>query len=470
MPFFAHHITPEELAKERIWKLLLRFSLPAIIAMSAISLYNLTDSIFIGKGVGPMAMAGLGVALPIMNIISAFGSMVGVGAAALFSLRLGENKNDTKTILSNVVLLNFIIACFVVLIGVFFMEPLLRLFGATDNTAIQNVVCEGSLNYAKNYLQILLFGNLITNMYLSLNELLRVSGYPRRSMLIMLSSIFLNCILDGLFIFVFNWGIAGSACATIISQTIALVFVLWHFSKGINFIHFSLDAFRIEQKTISSILKIGSASFLLHFCTSIVVFFINKALITFGDLYIGAYSVINRVAMLFIMIVAGFNQGMQPIVGYNYGAKNSQRVLEALRLTIICAVVVMSIGFLLAEFFPQKIALLFVDGQPSDGDSQSLLFFDIIVKAIRVVFVAFPLVGCQIVISHFFQYIGKYHLSIFLSLTRQLIFLVPLLLLLSNIFAEEGVWMSIPIADGSASVLAIIVLCGFLYKIKKSRT
>ena len=205
MTFFTHHITPEDLAKERIWKLLLRFSLPAIIATSATSLYNLTDSIFIGKGVGPMAMAGLGVALPIMNIISAFGSMVGVGAAALFSLRLGKNANDAKKILSNVVLLNFIIACIVVIIGIFFMEPLLRIFGASDDIVNHGIIVKGSLNYAKTYLRILLFGNLITNMYLSLNELLRVSGYPRKSMSIMLSSVLLNCILDWLFIFIFDW-------------------------------------------------------------------------------------------------------------------------------------------------------------------------------------------------------------------------------------------------------------------------
>lgn len=469
MTFFTHHITPEDLAKERIWKLLLRFSLPAIIATSATSLYNLTDSIFIGKGVGPMAIAGLGVALPIMNIISAFGSMVGVGAAALFSLRLGKNANDAKKILSNVVLLNFIIACIVVIIGIFFMEPLLRIFGASDDIVNHGIIVKGSLNYAKTYLRILLFGNLITNMYLSLNELLRVSGYPRKSMSIMLSSVLLNCILDWIFIFIFDWGIAGSASATIISQTIALVFVLWHFFKKTKIIHFSPETFKIEQKTIRSILKIGSASFLLHFCTSIVVFFINRSLATFGDLYIGAYSVINRVVMLFIMIVAGLNQGMQPIVGYNYGAKNNQRVLKTLRLTIFCSLAIMSIGCLLAEFFPRQIASLFIAGQTSN-ESQNFLFFDIIVKAIRIVFVAFPLVGCQIVISNFFQYIGKSYLSIFLSLTRQLIFLVPLLLILPDFFAEKGVWMSIPIADGSASILAVIILFGFLYKAKKNRT
>ena len=472
MAFFKNHITPGLLANEPVWKLLLRFSLPAIIATSATSLYNLTDSIFIGRGVGPMAMAGLGVALPIMNIVSAFGSMVGVGAAALFSLRLGRSKHEADEVLSNVVLLNFIIAVLVALVGLFLMEPLLRVFGASDDVIVEGVVVsQGSLGYAKIYLRILLFGNLITNMYLSLNELLRVSGYPHKAMFIMLSSVLLNGVLDGLFIFVFKWGIAGSACSTIVSQAIALLVVLSHFAKKTSFVHFASTDFGIQRRTVGAILHIGSASFLLHFCTSIVVFFVNRALAPFGDLYIGAYSVVNRMVMLFVMIVAGLNQGMQPIVGYNYGAKNYQRVLSALKLTMVCAFAVMSAGCVLGVCFPEYIAALFVDIDSTDAENlvQTACFFEIIVNAVRVVFVAFPLVGCQIVISNFFQYIGKSYLSMFLSLTRQLLFLIPLLLILPNYFASRGVWMSIPIADGTASVLAIVVLLCFLFRMEKSK-
>ncbi|MBR5470404.1 MAG: MATE family efflux transporter [Paludibacteraceae bacterium] len=465
MSFFEKHITPDKLAKDSIWKLLFRFSLPAIIAMSATSLYNLTDSIFIGRGVGAMAMAGLGITLPIMNIVSALGSMVGIGASALFSLLLGQNKNETEKILPNVILLNIILAFLVFSIGFFFTEPLLQLFGASEDIIISGEIQKGSLNYAKTYLKILLFGNLITNMYLSLNELLRVSGYPQKSMLIMLASISLNCVLDGWFIFGLKWGIAGSAYATLCSQSVALLIILLHFSKKTNFIHFS-KFYPLQTHIVKSILKIGAASFLLHFCTSIVVFFINNALSPFGDLYIGTYSIINRVVMLFIMIIAGFNQGMQPIVGYNYGAKNNQRALKTLKLTIFCAVIIMSIGCLLAENFPQQIASLFIDTQNENLaiQTQNIFFLNITVEAIRIVFIVFPLIGCQIVISNFFQFIGKPYLSIFLTLTRQILFLIPLLLILPEFFGAKGVWMSMPIADGVASILAIIALFFFLKK------
>ncbi len=469
MSFFNQHITPRALATESIWRLLLRFSLPAILATTATSLFNLTDSIFIGKGVGPMAMAGLGVVLPIMNIVSAFGAMIGVGAASLLSIRLGQNdKSSADRVLNNVVLLNVLLAIFITTFGLIFMEPLLRMFGARDDVVVQGAVMKGSLGYAKSYLQILLIGNFITNMHLSLNELMRVSGYPRKSMLIMLVAVVLNIGLDALFIFQFRWGIAGSACATILAQLTVLMVELLHFSRKSNFIHFGLARWRIDWSIVRSIFAIGQAPFLLHFCTSVTVYFVNRTLHMYGDLYIGTYSVINRVVMLFITVVAGLNQGMQPIVGYNYGAKNFARVRSALAQTATCAVAVMSIGCIICEFFPWQIASLFAVNDVSDGvlRAQSEDFVAIIVEAMRIVFVAFPLVGFQIVASNFFQYVGKAHLSVLLSLTRQLLFLVPLLIVLPQWFGYRGVWMSMPIADGTASLLATVVLLFFLRKMK----
>ncbi len=469
MSFLRQHITPQALATESVWRLLLRFSLPAILATSATSLFNLTDSIFIGKGVGPMAMAALGVVLPIMNIVSAFGAMIGVGAASLLSIRLGaDDRPSADHVLNNVVLLNVVLAIFITTFGLLFMEPLLRMFGASDDVVVQGVVVKGSLDYAKSYLRILLVGNFITNMYLSLNELMRVSGYPRKSMMIMLAAVVLNVALDALFIFHFRWGIAGSAWATIAAQTAALIAELWHFSQKSNFIHFGLAPWRMQWGIVRSIFVIGQAQFLLHFCTSVMVYFVNRTLHLYGDLYIGTYSVINRVVMLFIMIVAGLNQGMQPIVGYNYGAKNFVRVRSALAQTAACAVAVMSLGCALCELFPWQIASLFTATDVGDVAlrAQSADFAAIIVEAMRIVFVVFPLVGFQIVTSNFFQYVGKSHLSVLLSLTRQLLFLVPLLIVLPQWLGYRGVWMSMPIADGTASLLAAVVLFFFLRRMK----
>ncbi len=416
-----------------------------------------------------MAMAGLGVALPIMNIVSAFGAMIGVGAASLLSIRLGENdRPSADRVLNNVVLLNVLLAFFITTFGLLFMEPLLRMFGASDDVIIQGVLIKGSLGYAKSYLRILLVGNFITNMYLSLNELMRVSGYPRKSMMIMLAAVALNVALDALFIFHFRWGIAGSAWATIFSQAIALVVELLHFSRKCNFIHFGLAPWRMQWNIVRTIFVIGQAQFLLHFCTSVMVYFVNRTLHLYGDLYIGTYSVINRVVMLFIMIVAGLNQGMQPIVGYNYGAKNYARVRSALAKAAVCAMAVMSLGCALCELFPWQIASLFAVADVSDVAlrTQSADFVEIIVEAMRIVFLAFPLVGFQIVASNFFQYVGKSHLSVLLSLTRQLLFLVPLLIVLPQFLGYRGVWLSIPVADGTASLLAAVVLFFFLRRMK----
>ncbi len=444
-------VTPLSLGTDRLAKLLVRYAVPSIIAMTSTSLYNIVDSIFIGHGVGALAISGLALTMPLMNLSSAFGAMVGIGAAAIISIRLGEgNRAAAEKTLGNVVLLNAIIGVVMMLVSILFLDPILYFFGASDQT----------IAYARDFMQIILAGSVITHMFLGLNEVLRASGYPQKAMMIMLTAVVVNCALNPLFIFVFGWGIRGSAFATVIAQSVALSISLRHFSRTDSFLHFKRGVFRLRKKIVAGILSIGTAPFLLHLCASVVVIFVNKALQNNGgDLYIGAYGVINRVVMLFIMVVSGLNQGMQPIVGYNYGAKQYLRVMKTLFMTIFCATCVTSFGFLIGQLFPRQVAMLFVGG----GDADSAQLIEAVCEGLRIVVICFPIVGFQIVTSNFFQYIGKPKRAILLSMTRQMLFLIPLLILLPPHYGTKGVWYSMPIADCAATLLAAMLL---IYQIR----
>ena len=423
-------VTPLSLGTDRISSLLVRYAIPSIVAMTSSSLYNIIDSIFIGHGVGALAISGLALTMPLMNLASAFGAMVGIGASAIISIRLGQgNKLSAEQTLGNVVLLNLLIGTLFTVASLMFLDPILYFFGASDQT----------IGYARDFMRIILSGTIITHMYLGLNEVLRASGYPRKAMLIMLTAVAVNCTLNPLFIFVFGWGIRGSAFATVIAQAVALSVSLTHFSSRESFLHFQRSIFRLRRRIVGGILSIGLAPFLLHMCASVVVIFVNKALkVHGGDLYIGAYGIINRVALLFVMIVAGLNQGMQPIVGYNYGARKYDRVIRTLRMTI------------------------FVGGDGADAAG----LIDAAAYGLRIVLLLFPIVGFQIVTSNFFQYIGKPKKAILLSLTRQLLFLVPLLILLPPHLGVKGVWIAMPIADSIATLLAAVLL---FFQIRKLR-
>lgn len=439
-------VTPLSLGSDRISSLLARYAIPSIIAMTSSSLYNIIDSIFIGHGVGAMAISGLALTMPLMNLSSAFGSMVGIGAAAIISIRLGEgNKAAAEKTLGNVVLLNSIIGILLMIFSILFLDPILYFFGASDQT----------IDYARDFMQIILAGSIITHTYLGLNEVLRASGYPQKAMMIMLTAVATNCLLNPLFIFGFGWGIRGSAFATVIAQSVALSISLRHFSRTESFLHFKRSIFRLRRKIVAGILSIGMAPFLLHLCASVVVIFVNTALKEHGgDLYIGAYGIINRVVLLFVMIVAGLNQGMQPIVGYNYGAKQYDRVTKTLFTTIACAVCVTTTGFLIGQLFPRQVAMLFV----GEGDASSAQLIEAAVEGLHTVMMFFPIVGFQIVTSNFFQYIGKPKRAILLSMTRQMLFLIPMLILLPPSLGTRGVWLSMPCADLAATTLAAILL------------
>ena len=442
--------TPLVLGTEKIGKLLMQYAIPAIIAMTASSLYNMVDSIFIGHGVGPLAIAGLAITFPLMNLAAAFGSLVGVGASTLVAIKLGQkDKESAIHILGNVVMLNGIIGLVFMTLALMFLDPILLFFGASADT----------LPYAREYMQVILGGNLVTHIYMGLNEVLRASGYPRKAMTATLMAVIVNCVLDALFIFGFGWGIRGAALATIAAQVIALGWVLYHFLDKRSFLHFERGIFGLKRHLVGGMLAIGLSPFLMNLCACFVVILINRSLkMHGGDLAIGAYGIVNRVVFLFLMIVMGFNQGMQPIAGYNFGARQFDRLVQVLKYTIFCGVTVTTIGFLVGQLFPRSIVYLFA----TDAE-----LVRVAVEGLRIVLMFFPVVGFQMVTSSFFQSIGMAKKAIFLSLTRQLLFLIPSLLVLPHYFGTQGVWMSMPVADAIATVMAAFMLSWQLKQLKK---
>ncbi len=461
------------LGTDNIGKLLFSYATPAIIAMASSSLYHLIDSAFVGHGVGGAAIAGMAITMPIMNIGAAFGAMVGVGAGARISLRLGEgNKRAAEKTLCNAVILNIIIGLTIMVLMLTFLDEILLLFSGGQASA-------ETIEYARQFMRIILYGNITQHLYLGMNDMIRASGNPRKSMAIMLTSVAVNLILNPLFIFKFGWGIQGSAAATVISQFIAFLIALSHFCSKSSFLRFKREAFHFDWKIVGNILSIGLAPFLMNICASMVAAFVNTAMLRYGgtglhdivtreegaaDLYVGAYGIVNRVALLFIMIIQGLNQGMQPIVGYNYGAKNFARVRKAVFMTIGCGMAIGTLGFALGESIPEIIARAFVDSSKG-GDEQ--LMVDAAAQGMRIILMMFPLVGFQVVVGGFFQYIGKAPLAIFVSLTRQLLFLLPLLNILPRYFGAYGVWISMPISDSMSILLAFILFTWQMSKMKR---
>lgn len=432
---------PLTLGTENVGKLLTRYALPAIVAMTASSLYNITDSVFIGHGVGALAISGLAITFPLMNLAAAFGSLVGVGAATLMSVRLGQRDYETANkVLGNVFVLNIILGLVFTVLILSFLDPILIFFGASA----------GTLPYAREYMEVILLGNVVTHMYLGLNALLRSSGNPQKAMYATIFSVIINLVLNPFFIFVLGLGIKGSAMATVISQTLMLIWQIRIFSNKKNFVHLKKGVFRLDRKIVFDSMAIGLSPFLMNAASSLIVIMINQGLSRYGgDLSVGAYGIVNRVIFLFAMIVMGLNQGMQPIAGYNYGALQFKRVEEVLKKTIIMATVVMCFGFIIGQFFPHAVASLFT----SDD-----VLINKAVNGLQIVMMFFPVVGFQMVTSNFFQSIGMAKKSIFLSLTRQLIFLLPCLIVFPQIWGVNGVWYSLPTADLASSIVAGILL------------
>jgi len=441
---------PLELGTQKIGKLLKQYALPAIIAQIAASLYNMVDSIFIGQGVGPLAISGLAVTFPLMNLSTAFGTLVGAGAATMLSVLLGQkNYTAANKVLGNVVSLNVIIGVVFMIVALIFIDPILYFFGASENT----------LPYAKEYMKVILYGNVITHLYFGLNAAMRSTGNPRKAMGLTIFTVILNAILDPIFIFVLDMGIAGAAWATVLAQTAAFFIVMSHFNDRKKEVHFEKGIFRLDMRVAKDSLAIGFGPFLMNSAACLVSLFINQQLRKYsGDLGIGAYGICNRINFMFIMICMGLNQGMQPIAGYNYGARKYSRVKEVYWKTARLAVVVTVLGFLVTELFPRAVTGIFTN------DAQLL---DLSSSGIRIMNIMLPIVGFQIVSSNLFQSLGMVRKSIILSLSRQLLFLLPCLYFLPLAFADKGIWMSYPVADGLASILTIILLGRLLKKLGK---
>lgn len=445
-----------ELGTERIRKLLMQYAVPAVVAMTASSLYNMVDSIFIGHGVGPLAISGLALTFPLMNLAAAFGSLVGVGAATLISMRLGQRDYATaQRVLGNVVMLNLLLGVGFGLVALLFLDPILYFFGASDAT----------IGYAREYMTVILLGNVITHMYLGLNSVLRASGHPRKAMYATINTVIINTILDPIFIYGFGWGIRGAAIATVLAQIISLVWQFRLLSDRSELIHFRRGIYRLRRRIVRDVLAIGMSPFLMNLTACFIVILINKGLKTYGgDLMIGAYGIVNRLAFVFVMIVMGVNQGMQPIAGYNFGAQQYDRVLRVLKLTIVCAVGITTAGFLVGEFAPRLAVSLFTTDEE---------LIRLSVEGMRIVFVFFPIIGFQMVATNFFQSIGMAGKAIFMSLSRQLLFLMPGLLFLPRFFEVStpwdgswGVWCAMPLSDFLATVVAFFMLTHQLRKFR----
>ncbi len=430
-----------ELGTEPVGKLLGQYAMPAIIAMIASSVYNIVDSIFIGHGIGPLALSGLAVTFPLMNLAAAFGAMVGVGASTLVSVRLGQKDYaSAQHILGNVFTLNLIIGIGFTIVNLLFLDPILYFFGASEET----------IPYARDFMTIILLGNAISHMYLGLNALLRASGHPQKAMYATIAAVVINIILNPTFIYGFGWGIQGSALATVLAQTIALCWQLKILSNKEEILHFRKGIYRLQEKIVKNTLAIGMAPFLMNIAACFIVILINKGLQEHGgDLAIGAYGIVNRISFLFVMIVMGLNQGMQPIAGYNFGAQQYQRVTQVLKLTIYGATAITTVGFLIGELAPHWVASAFTTDQE---------LIDLSVYGLRIVVMFFPIIGFQMVTGNFFQSIGMAGKAIFLSLTRQLLFLLPCLVILPQIFGATGVWMSMPVSDLASSIVAAVML------------
>ena len=442
--------TPTALGTESIGKLLMQYAVPAIIAMTASSLYNMVDSIFIGHGVGTMALSALALTFPLMNLGAAFGALVGVGAATLISVKLGQKDYDTaQRVLGNVFVLNILLGLAFTVIVFPFLNPILYFFGGSDET----------VEYARQFMEIILLGNVVTHLYLGLNAVLRASGHPKQAMYATIATVAINTILAPIFIFMFDWGIRGAAIATVSAQVIALLWQLKQFNNANELLHFRRGIFRLKRKIVFDSLAIGMSPFLMNLAACLIVILINQGLKKYGgDLAIGAFGIMNRLVFIVVMIVMGLNQGMQPIAGYNFGAKLYDRVNKVLKLTIIYATCVTTFGFLVGMLAPNLVVGIFT----SDAELTELS-----ATGLRITVMFFPIIGFQMVTSNFFQSIGMAGKAIFLSLTRQMLILLPCLLILPHFFGVAGVWYSMPVSDLLASLIALVML---VYQFRKFKT
>lgn len=431
----------QSLETKPISRLLWEFAAPSIVAMSANSIYNICDSIFIGQTCGHLAIAGMTITFPMMNILSAFCIIASVGGAALTSIYMGrKDQRSVHHIFGNVLAMNIGFALLLTTVGLVWLDQILTLLGASTET----------LPYARQYMSIILMGVIITHLMQSLLGQIRATGFPRAAMRAQLLAVALNIVLDVLFIVVFDWGIAGAAWATIISQATALACVVPRFFDANSYVRFTADVLVVRWRYIREIMSIGIAPFLSNISGFLIVTVINLMLVRHGgDIYVSAHGICNRITQLMIMMVAGFSQGMQPIVGYNLGAHRLDRVKQTLRTALITVTVITTVGYAIIALFPDTLARLFTGEQ---------MLIDACVPALRISLLLFPVIGSQLIAVAFFQSVHKAKYSLLITLSRQLLFLLPLLLWLPVQIGVEGVWWSMSLADCYSVLLAWFLL------------
>ena len=438
-----------ELGTKPVGKLLTQYALPAIVAMTASSLYNIIDRAFIGQVVGPEDIAGLGITFPFMNLSAAFGAAVGVGASTCISVKLGQRDyKRAQLLLGNTVTLNLIIGFLFMVVCLVFLEPILRFFGASDAT----------LPYAKEFMTVILLGNMVTHMYFGMNAVLRAAGKPKHAMYATLFTVACNIVLIVAFVWWFRWGIRGAALATITSQSLALCWQMWLFSDKNEILHLRRGIYRLRGYLVRNIVAIGISPFLMQTTSCVIVIFMNNQFVRYGgDMAVGAYSIANSMAMVFFMFVMGMIQGMQPIVGYNYGAEKFDRMFRCLWLTIACSTAILLVGWGLSMAFPRQIARIFTT-------DETLL--ELSARGIVIDMIVFFVVGSQAVITNFFQCLGKVKISIFLSLSRQLILLLPMAYVFPMFWGLDGVWYSMPVSDFGSFAMTIPILMWYMKKLR----
>ena len=439
-----------ELGTKPVGKLLIQYALPAMVAMTAASLYNIIDRVFIGQVVGPMAISGLAITFPFMNLATAFGAGVGIGASTAISVKLGQRDYAAaENILGNTVTLNLIIGVTFSVLCLIFLDPILRFFGASNAT----------IPYARSFMQVILAGNVISHMYFGMNAVLRAASKPRHAMAATIFTVLMNVLLDIIFIWWWHWGIRGAALATIISQALALCWQMKLFSNQKELLHLKKGIYRLKRNLVNNIISIGISPFLMNVCACVVVIFINNQLVRYGgDIAVGAYGIANSIAMIFVMFVIGLNQGMQPIAGYNYGSQQTDRLMRVVKYAAFAATAIMVTGWLIAHLASYYCARMFTNDAELIKQA---------IKAIQINMMMYPFIGYQMVVTNFFQCIGKVKISIFLSLSRQLLFLLPLLAALPHFFGLNGVWAALPSSDFTASFIAAIIMLIFVRRIKR---
>ena len=438
-----------ELGTKPVGQLLWQYALPAIVAMSASSLYNIIDRAMIGQIVGPEAIAGLGITFPFMNLSAAFGAAVGVGASASISVKLGQKDYSTaQNLLGNTLTLNLIIGFSFMVLSLLFLDPILYFFGASDVT----------LPYAREFMIIILLGNVMTHMYFGMNAVLRAAGKPKHAMYSVLFTVGMNILLVFMFVWWFRWGIRGAALATVTSQTLAMCWQLWLFSNKNEILHLKRGIYKLKRQLVTNIIAIGISPFLMNVTSCVIVIVMNNQFVRYGgDMAVGAYSIANSVVMMFFMFVMGMCQGMQPIVGYNYGAEKYDRMLRCLFITIGCATAILLVGWGLSMLFPREIARIFTTDDT---------LIELSARGIKLDMLVFFVVGSQATITHFFQSIGKVKVSIFLSLSRQLFLLLPMAYVFPLFWDLDGVWYSMPASDFGSFAMTIPMLMWYMKKFK----